>query len=64
MTTFRKIKPVVLIFAFLVLFTGAFTIMSADSAQAERCDCWVMVCTVNPPSMCWEICVPCWPILP
>jgi len=54
----KKMKALVLILAFIVLFIGAFTIVSPDQVQAKRC-CWVMVCTIDPPMICWEICVPC-----
>jgi len=46
MVMLRKMRALVLLFALVVLFIGAFSIMSADTAQAKRC-CWVMVCTVN-----------------
>jgi hypothetical protein len=58
MARLRKLKALVLIFAFLVLFAGGFTIMSGGSAEAAQC-CWVRVCTVNPPFYCWDICMPC-----
>ena len=58
MVMLRKMRALVLLFALVVLFIGAFSIMSADTAQAKRC-CWVMVCTVNPPVVCWEVCKTC-----
>jgi len=58
MAMLRKMRALVLLFALVVLFIGAFSIMSADTAQAKRC-CWVMVCTVNPPIVCWEECRTC-----
>jgi hypothetical protein len=57
---FAKIKALVVILALVVLFAGAFTILTTDTAEASRC-CWVRVCTVNPPIICWDECVPCPP---
>ena len=54
----RKVKALVLIFAFVVLFAGAFSIVTTEDVSAARC-CWVMVCTTEPPIYCWEECVPC-----
>jgi hypothetical protein len=59
----KGLKALVVTLALLVVFSGAFTIMSASSADAARC-CWVRVCTVNPPMICWDICVPCPPLFP
>ena len=64
MTALRKLRALVLLFAFAVLFAGGFTVMTAGSADASRWPCcWVMVCPVLDPGPCWEICVPC-PIFP
>lgn len=60
MKAFMKIKALVVILALVVLFAGAFTILSTDTVEAARC-CWVRVCTVNPPIYCWDECVPCPP---
>ena len=61
---FRKsLKALVVIFALMVVFSGAFTIMSTGSADAAKC-CWVRVCTVNPPIICWDECRPCPPLFP
>lgn len=54
----KKMKALVLLFAFLAIFIGGFTTMTAPQANAIKC-CWVMVCTVNPPIICWEECRPC-----
>jgi len=54
----KKFKALILLFAFLAIFVGGFTAMDAPKAEAARC-CWVMVCTVNPPIICWEECRPC-----
>ncbi len=62
MRKLRTVKALVLLFAFLVIFAGGFTMTSAGKVEAARC-CWVMVCTVNPPIVCWEVCKPC-PRLP
>jgi hypothetical protein len=62
MMKLRKFKALVLLFAFLVIFAGGFSIVSAGKTEAARC-CWVMQCTITPPIICWEVCKPC-PKLP
>jgi hypothetical protein len=62
-TTLRNVKALVVVFALVVLFTGAFTIISTDTAEAIRC-CWVYVCTIEEPIVCWHECVPCPPFPP
>jgi len=59
----RKIKAPVLVFALVVLFAGAFTIISTDTVEAKYC-CWVRVCTTTPPIVCWDECRPCPPLPP
>ncbi len=59
----RKLKVLVAIFVFVAIFAGAFTIMTSQPVEAKKC-CWVMVCTVNPPIICWEECRPCPPLFP
>jgi hypothetical protein len=55
----RKIRALVLLFAFLVLFAGGFSILSSETAEARYgCCIWVMYCTVEPPIYCWCECVP------
>jgi hypothetical protein len=54
----KKIKALVLLFAFAVILAGAFTATTSRKAEAQRC-CWVMVCTINPPIVCWEVCKTC-----
>jgi len=63
MTALRKVKALILLFALVVLFAGAYTIVSTDTATAARC-CWVRVCTVDPPIVCWDECRPCPPLPP
>ena len=59
MAAMRKMKALILIFAFLVLFAGGFSIMSTASVQASYACCiWVMYCTINPPIYCWCECIP------
>lgn len=60
MMALRRLKAVVLIFAFVVLFIGGFTIVTSDSTEAARC-CWVRVCSEIPPYPCWDECRPCPP---
>lgn len=55
MNVLRKLKVLVYLFVFVALFTGAFTIFTAQNAQAIKCT-WVMYCTVQPPIVCWEQC--------
>jgi len=55
-------KALVVLFAFIVLFAGAFSITTTEKADAAYACCiWVMKCTVNPPIVCWCECirVPC-----
>lgn len=59
----RKVKALVVVFALVVLFAGAFTIVSTDTVSAAKC-CWVLVCTTEPPIYCWHECVPCPPLPP
>jgi len=60
----RRLKALALLVGVLAILVGGFAILSATPAQANRCDCWVMYCTVEgPPFYCWEKCVPC-PKLP
>lgn len=58
MTKFKLVKALVLLLAFMVLFLGGFSITSASKVEAAKC-CWVHVCTVNPPIICWDECRPC-----
>ena len=59
----RRVKTLVLVFALIILFAGAFSIVTTENATAGRC-CWVMVCTTEAPIVCWEECRPCPPIPP
>jgi len=64
MKLFRKLRAFALLFAVLVLVIG-FTVLNAPKkADASRCECWVMYCTVDEPAFCWCVCEPCPPILP
>jgi len=58
MKKLRALKALVLLFAFIVILAGGFTVTTASKVEASRC-CWVMVCTINPPFVCWEICKTC-----
>ena len=53
----KKLKALVLLFAFAVILVGGFT-MTSPKVDAAKC-CWVMVCTVNPPIICLEVCKKC-----
>ena len=62
MATLRKMKALVVLFALVMLFAGAFSIVTTEKADASYgCCIWVMKCTVSPPIYCWEECirVPC-----
>ncbi|MFZ5980621.1 MAG: hypothetical protein ACOYVF_08295 [Candidatus Zixiibacteriota bacterium] len=63
MNFLRKLKVLVFAFVFIAIFAGAFTIMTSQPVESARC-CWVMVCTQNPPIICWEECRPCPPLFP
>ena len=58
----KKVKALVLLFAFLAIFLGGFTMTSSSKVEAAKC-CWVTVCTTTPPIVCWSVCKPC-PKLP
>jgi len=63
MSKLRKIKGLILVFAVVALFTAALTTAFADKAEASRKCCFrVMVCTIDPPIVCWEECLwfPCY----
>lgn len=62
MTALRKMTALVLLFALVVIFAGAFSIATTEKAEAAPACCiWVMKCTINPPYFCWCECirVPC-----
>ncbi len=60
MTAMRKMKTLALVFVLVALCAAAFTVSTPQTAEASRRPCcWVMVCTVNPPIICWEECIPC-----
>ncbi|MDH4158028.1 MAG: hypothetical protein OEW00_12215 [candidate division Zixibacteria bacterium] len=62
MANMRRFKALALVFAFLVLFAGAFAIVSTDNVEARPpCCMWIMYCTIEPPIICWDVCVPCPP---
>ncbi len=59
MAALRKMKALIVLFALVVMCLGAFTIMSAEKATASYACCmWVMYCTVDPPIVCWDVCIP------
>ena len=59
MAIMRRMKILVLVFAFLVLFAGGFTIFNSTPVDASYACCiWVMYCTQNPPIICWDVCIP------
>jgi len=55
----RNLKALAVVFILVVLFTGAMSIMSTQDAVARpRCCFWVFICTMDPPIICWEECIP------
>lgn len=58
MNALRKMKALVLVVAVMAIIAGGLMASFSQPAQAARC-CWVMVCTTEPPIVCWEECVPC-----
>ena len=59
MKTLRSIKTLVVIFALVALFAGAFAMVPTQEANAAwGCCIWVMYCTVDPPIYCWCECIP------
>ncbi|NIN00232.1 MAG: hypothetical protein GTO24_19795 [candidate division Zixibacteria bacterium] len=65
MKVFRKLKVFALLFAVVALVSG-FTVLNAPkTADASGpCDCWCMICMLEPPYWCWCECCPCGPLLP
>ncbi|MBD3218524.1 MAG: hypothetical protein GF310_09635 [candidate division Zixibacteria bacterium] len=63
MKAMRRIKALALFVAIIALGAVMFTMATPDTASAKPC-CWVMVCTTQPPIVCWEECVPCPPLPP
>lgn len=59
----RNFKALALLFVAAFILAAATAVLTSQPAEAKRCDCWVMYCTIEPPIYCWEECVPC-PILP
>ena len=59
MMVLRKSRMIIVIFALAILFVGALSIVSTDSATARpKCCIWVMYCTSTPPIVCWDVCKP------
>jgi len=55
----RKIKGLILVFALVTLVTAGLSTVFATKAEASRKCCWyVMICTIDPPIICWEECLP------
>jgi hypothetical protein len=55
----RRLKALVLLVGVLAIFAGGFALLSTTDAQASKCNCYVMVCSLVPPYNCWCKCVPC-----
>ncbi len=64
MKFFRKLRVFALLFAVLALVIGFTVLNASNTADASRCDCWCMYCTINPPFYCWCECCPCPPLFP
>ncbi len=59
MTAVRRFKVLIVLLALAVMFAGAFTIVSTETAQARpKCCIWVMYCTTTAPIVCWDVCKP------
>ncbi len=59
MTRFKSMKALVLLFAFVMLFAGGFTIVSSNTVTARPACCiYVMYCMEVPPYSCWCQCIP------
>ena len=55
----RKLRMLVLLFALVVIFVGAITIIPTQNAEAiYACCIWVMYCPVSGPGPCWCVCIP------
>lgn len=63
MKAVRKVKALALFLALVALGGLVFNAVTAETVTAKPC-CWVMVCTVMPPIVCWEVCAPCPPLPP
>lgn len=60
MTLFRRMKAVAVVLALVAVLAVAFTAVTPAPSKAVNC-CWVMICTIEEPIICWEECVPCPP---
>ncbi len=59
MAFFRKLRALVVVFAVLAVFAGAFSAVTAPQAEAAYgCGMWVMYCTTTAPIYCWCVYVP------
>jgi len=64
MKLFRKLRVFALLFAVVALVTGFAMLHVSNTADAKPCDCWCMICMLDPPYWCWEECCTCGPIFP
>jgi hypothetical protein len=58
MNLFWRVRIFVLLFAVLALALGFTALNHTGTAGAGDC-CWVLICTMEPPIVCWEECLPC-----
>jgi hypothetical protein len=59
MKLLRRLSFFALLFALLALVSGFTVLTLPRTADASRCDCWCMYCTVEEPIYCWEQCCKC-----
>ena len=54
-----RIRGFVVLVAVVASMAGAMVLFAAPRAEAARCCGHAMYCTVSPPIVCWEVCLPC-----
>ena len=54
-----RVRGLVLLVAVAASLVGAMVLFAAPRTEAARCCGKAMYCTVSPPIVCWEVCLPC-----
>jgi hypothetical protein len=62
MSVRKRINGMVVLIAVVAGVLGGAMLLWTPPAEAKRC-CYVMVCSTQPPVVCWEVCRTC-PRLP
>jgi len=54
----RRFHGLVLLCALALTVVGGMVLVTSTPVEAKRC-CWVVVCSTQPPIVCWEECRTC-----